>query len=63
MEKSEGKRSLGKLRHRWNENIKMDLETGCSGTDWIDLARDRDQRKALVNTVINLRDRKMLTKS
>ncbi|PNF16194.1 hypothetical protein B7P43_G17976, partial [Cryptotermes secundus] len=39
----------------WVDNIKMDLrEIGCNGIDWIDLAQDRDQRRALVNTVMNL---------
>jgi hypothetical protein len=40
----------------WEDNIKMDVrEIGWGGIDWIDLARDRDQWRALVNTVINLR--------
>ena len=39
--KPEGKRSLGRLRHRWEENIKMDLrEMSCDVGDWIDLAQD-----------------------
>jgi hypothetical protein len=39
------------------DNIKMDLrEIGWDGADWIDLAQDRDQWRALVNTVINLRE-------
>jgi hypothetical protein len=54
--KREGKRPLGKLRHRWLNNIKMDLEEiGWGGMDWIDLVQDRDQWRALVNTVITLR--------
>jgi hypothetical protein len=54
--KPEGKRSLGRRRRRWVDNIKMDLgETGWDGMDWIDLAQDRDQWKALVDTVMNLR--------
>jgi hypothetical protein len=41
--KREGKRPLGRPRHRWEDNIKMDLqEVGCGGRDWIELARDRD---------------------
>ena len=41
--KSEGKRPLGRPRHRWEDNIKMDLqEVGCRGMDWIELAQDRD---------------------
>jgi hypothetical protein len=42
-------------RHRWVDNIKMDLrEIGGDGVDWIDMAQDRDQWRALVNTVLNL---------
>jgi hypothetical protein len=45
------KRSQGRPRRRWVDNIKTDLgEIGWSGVDWIDLAMDRDQWKALVNT-------------
>jgi hypothetical protein len=52
----EGKRPLGRPRRRWADNIKMDLrEIGWDGTDYIDLAQDRDQWRALVNTVMNLR--------
>jgi hypothetical protein len=52
----EGKRPLGRSRRRWVDSIKMDLrETGWSGMDWIDLAQDRDQWRALVNAVMNLR--------
>ena len=41
--KPEGKRPLGRTRHRWEDNIKMDLqEVGCEGMDWIKLAQDRD---------------------
>jgi hypothetical protein len=51
-----GKRSLGRPRRRWMNNIKMDVrEIGWDGMDWIDLAQDRDQWRALVNTVMNLR--------
>jgi hypothetical protein len=54
--KPEGKRSLGRPRRRWVDNIKMDLrEIGRHGVDWIELAQDRDQWRALVNTVMNLR--------
>jgi hypothetical protein len=54
--KPEGKRPLGRPRHRWVDNIKIDVrETGWDGMDWIDLARDRNQWKALVNTVMKLR--------
>jgi hypothetical protein len=56
VEKPEGKRPLGRPRRRWVYNIKMDLrETGWDGMDWIDLAQNRDQWRALVNTVMNLR--------
>jgi hypothetical protein len=41
--KPEGKRSLGRTRRRWKDNIRMDLqEVGCGGMDWIGLAPDRD---------------------
>jgi hypothetical protein len=54
--KSEGKRPLGRPRHRWEDNIKMDLqEVGCESMDWIDQAEDRDKWWALVDTVMNLR--------
>jgi hypothetical protein len=52
--KPEEKRLLGRPRHRWVNNIKMDLrEIEWGGMDWIDLAQDRDQWKALVCTVMN----------
>jgi hypothetical protein len=42
-------------RHRWEDNIKMDLrEIGFGDVDWIHLAQDRDSWQALVNTVMNL---------
>jgi hypothetical protein len=54
--KPEGKSPLGRPRRRWVDNIKMDLrETGWDGMDWIDLAEDRDEWRALVNTVMSLR--------
>jgi hypothetical protein len=54
--KAEGKRPRGRPRRRWVDNIKMDLgEIGWDGLDWIELAQDRDQWRALVNTVMNLR--------
>jgi hypothetical protein len=52
--KPEGKRPPGRPRHRWVNNIKMDLrEIGWDGMVWIDPAQDRDQWRALVNTVVN----------
>jgi hypothetical protein len=52
----EGKGQLGRPRRRWVDNIKMDLrEIEWDDMDWIDLAEDRDQWRALVNTVMNLR--------
>ena len=54
--KSVGKRSLGRPRRRWEDNIKMDLrEVACVLRDWIDLAEDSDQCRAYVRAVINLR--------
>jgi hypothetical protein len=51
----EGKRPLGRPRRRRLDNIKMDLrEIGWDGMYWIDLAQNRDQWRALVNTVMNL---------
>ena len=56
MGKSEGRRPLGRPRHGWEDNIKMDLrEVGWGDMDWINLAQDRDRWRALVNTVMNLR--------
>jgi hypothetical protein len=52
--KPEGKRPLGRPRHRWVDNIKMDLRERKDGMDWIDLEQDRGQWRALVNTVMNL---------
>jgi hypothetical protein len=52
----EGKRPLGRPRRRWVDNIKMDLrEIGWDGGDWIDLVQNRDQWRALVKMVMNLR--------
>jgi hypothetical protein len=51
----EGKRPLGRARRRWVDNTKIDVrEMRWDGMDWIDLAQDRDQWRALVNTVMNL---------
>ena len=57
---NEGKRPLGRLRRRWEDNIKMDLrEVGGGCEDWMELAQDRDRWRALVSTVMNLRVPKM----
>jgi hypothetical protein len=54
--RSEGRRPLGRPRHRWEDNIKMDLgEVGFWDVAWIHLAQDRDRWQALVNTVMNFR--------
>ena len=54
--KPEGKKSLGRPRRRWEDNIKIDLqEVGCWGMDWIELAQDTDSWRAPVNAVMNLR--------
>jgi hypothetical protein len=54
--KPEGKRPLGRPRHRREDNIKMDLkEVGCGSMGWIELAQDRGRRLALVNAIMNLR--------
>ena len=54
---SEGKRPLGRLRRRWEDNITLDLqEVECGGMDWVELVQDRDRWRALVITVINLRN-------
>jgi hypothetical protein len=54
--KQEGNRPLGRPRRRWEDNMRMDLRgIGWRGRDRINLAQDRDQRRALVNTVMNLR--------
>jgi hypothetical protein len=54
--KPDGKRPLGGPKRRWVDHIKMDLtEIGWDGMDWIDLAQDRDQWRAPMNTVMKLR--------
>jgi hypothetical protein len=50
-----GRIPLERLRHRWEDNVKMDLkEVGCGGKDWIKLSQDRDRWQTLVNAVMNL---------
>ena len=54
--KPQGKRPFERPRHRWEDNIKMDLEEvgrGCG--DWMELAQDRDRWRALVSTEMNFR--------
>ena len=54
--KPDGQRPHGRPRHRWEDNIKMDLqEVVCGGVYWIKLAQNRDRWQALVNAVMNLR--------
>jgi hypothetical protein len=54
--KLEGKRPLGRPRHRWIDNIKIDLlEIGSGGVDWIGLAQNRYRWRALANAVMKLR--------
>ena len=56
--KPEGKRRLGRPKRRWEDNIKMDLqevEFGGGDMDWIDVAENRQRRRARVNAVMNLR--------
>jgi len=54
--KPEGKRSLGRPKRTWEDNIRMDLrEIGYEGVEWINLAQDRDQRRDRVNPLMNLR--------
>jgi len=55
MGKPEGKRPLGRPRHRWKDNIRMDLqEVGCGCMDWIGLAQDRGGWRWLVSALMNL---------
>jgi hypothetical protein len=54
--KPEGNRPLGRSRHRWVDNIRLDLgEVGWGGVDWIGLAKDRNRWRSLVNSVMNFR--------
>jgi hypothetical protein len=54
--KPEGTRPLGRPRHRWVDNIRMDIEeVGWGDVDWIGLAKDRIRWRAVVNSVLNLR--------
>jgi hypothetical protein len=54
--KPEGKRPLGRPIRRWEDNIMIDLqEVGCGDMEWFGLVQGRDRRRAIVNTVMNLR--------
>jgi len=54
--KPKERRPLGRPRHRWENNIRMDLrEVGWGCVDWMELAQDRDRWRALVSAVMNLR--------
>jgi hypothetical protein len=54
--KTEGNRPLERPKRRWVDNVKMDIrEIQWGGMDWIDLAQDREQWRALLNTVMNIR--------
>jgi hypothetical protein len=54
--KYEGKRSRGRHRHRWEDNVRIDLrKVEWEDVDWIHPAQGRDQLRALVNTIMNLR--------
>ena len=54
--KPTGKRPLGRPRHRWEDNVRIDLkEIGISTRNWVDSAEDRDYWRALVNAELNLR--------
>jgi hypothetical protein len=56
MSGASGKRTLGRPKRKWEDNIRMDFqEVGCGGMDWIGLAENRDKWRALVNAVINFR--------
>jgi hypothetical protein len=53
--KPNGKRPLGRPRHRWEDNIKTDLQkVKCGSLDWIELVQDRDRWRALMSAVMNL---------
>jgi hypothetical protein len=54
MGRHEGRRPLGRPRHRWEDNIKMDHQEVGWGMDWLELAQGRDRWQAFVNAVMNL---------
>jgi len=51
MGKHEGRRPLGRPRHRTGDNSKIDLEIGWDSVDWTELAQDRDKRQGIMNAV------------
>jgi hypothetical protein len=53
--KPEGKMPLVRPRHRWEDNIKIDLQEVGGGGDWMELAQDRDRWRAVVSAVMNFR--------
>jgi hypothetical protein len=54
--KPEGRRPMGRPRHRWEDNIRMDFrKVGCGCVDWMELAQDKDRWHVLVSAVMNLR--------
>ena len=56
MRKPEEKRTLGRPKRRWEDNIKLDFqEVGFGDMDWIEMAQDRDRWRALVTAVMNIR--------
>jgi hypothetical protein len=56
VDKPERNRPHVRPRHRWEDNIKMDLQrSGMGGMDWIDLAQDKDRWRVLVNSALNIR--------
>jgi hypothetical protein len=58
--KLNGKKPFGRSRHRWEANIKMDLqEVGCGSMGWVELAQDRDRWQALVTMVMKFQVHKM----
>jgi hypothetical protein len=55
VDKSEGKRLLGRPRRRWKDNIRMELrEIDWECVDWIHRGQNRDNWRAVVNTVMNI---------
>jgi hypothetical protein len=62
--KPEGRTPLGRPRRRWVDNIKIDLrDIRWDGVDWIDLAQDMEEWRALINTVMNFGFYKILGSS